>query len=1051
MGLFGRDDGIEDGYRRAKDGETPDMTLNGIPQVRKQQERDSDNGVSSGIFNRVSGGQDEKYGDHGNKAKLAGGLLENERNAAKTNNNIAGVSEKLTGSKDSTRQSEEDISSDFKNMVSGKGKRKDKRGRFIRTLGPILMATFGIGGFGALSFFGQAAMPFSLISQFQGKFDSIGTTTKVRTNKFLKYQSNPDTRTGLSDDVKDFVSSHSKIYRAWTGNDNDYFKISTRQKKKLAQAGITVETDGATGQSVLKYTGSDNVELTIVPDASMADTGSNRFFIDDIYESNPEFRSSYFSGAKTWRGSVGAWFDGVTTKFLGFFGVKRGVWAAYKESGASEENLKKFRTTVEENAGDQGISGSAETAEFKEDTDPDTGESTRTQTGEGTDSLNVDKNSTRQEVSDKAHNFINSKATKLLSAAGQVSGIACMIADVVGAINMIVMAYQALQIIKVASSIFEGIQKGQVESSETTPINEIGNSLTMSGKKAYEIADYNATAQANAGGSGDGTVVMKNVTSNKSAMESEAVSALYGNKTVNSNDPSVQSFNIQKSINAIAAAVGSSVTAYRACTFAKLGAAAVQGAVQAAEIIGCIASFGIGCVVDAFIEVGKSLAWEVAKALVIAAVTSALVPFIAGLITRTIATEVFGEDLGNALVSGANMYMGQNDQYAGGSVASESSYSTYLQARTEYVNDIARYERENRSPLDYTSQYTFLGTLINKFVIPINIQSGGLIGKFNSFSNIVGKSVSSLMPNASAVDATIEAREAAAATEANCPSIADIGGIADAFCNVYVISDMGTMDLDPADVTYKVSQLDGRNFDTSSTDTDVPVINERSRLGNYILFCGQRQSQFGIADQNIANSFKTMTTNSTVGDTVLGSIPVIGSLTDIYNESKVLANFGYVSGESCVTGNAVAVQGTDTGGGSETIETSDWSENKYYQRFIQDQRLAENMGLVEKSSVTAFLEKYYEEHPIDNSFEGVLARRSGLTKDQVIATLDIIDAIAFLGEYDPNGYAPLNYSEPVPEKLSFEDVYKDNIERGLISAMFHGNDIKDRRVRNFAA
>ena len=41
------------------------------------------------------------------------------------------------------------------------------------------------------------------------------------------------------------------------------------------------------------------------------------------------------------------------------------------------------------------------------------------------------------------------------------------------------------------------------------------------------------------------------------------------------------------------------------------------------------------------------------------------------------------------------------------------------------------------------------------------------------------------------------------------------------------------------------------------------------------------------------------------------------------------------------------------------------------------------MGLIEKSSVTAYLEEYYEKHPLDNSYEGILARRSGLTKDVI--------------------------------------------------------------------
>lgn len=75
--------------------------------------------------------------------------------------------------------------------------------------------------------------------------------------------------------------------------------------------------------------------------------------------------------------------------------------------------------------------------------------------------------------------------------------------------------------------------------------------------------------------------------------------------------------------------------------------------------------------------------------------------------------------------------------------------------------------------------------------------------------------------------------------------------------------------------------------------------------------------------------------------------------------------------------------------------------------FFAYQRLLENMGLVEKSSVTAYLEEYYEKHPLDNSYEGILARRSGLTKDQVIAYLNQLDYLAKVINYDPTGKAPI--------------------------------------------
>ena len=75
------------------------------------------------------------------------------------------------------------------------------------------------------------------------------------------------------------------------------------------------------------------------------------------------------------------------------------------------------------------------------------------------------------------------------------------------------------------------------------------------------------------------------------------------------------------------------------------------------------------------------------------------------------------------------------------------------------------------------------------------------------------------------------------------------------------------------------------------------------------------------------------------------------------------------------------------------------------------------MGLIEKSSVTAFLEDYYEKHPLDNSFEGVLARKSGLTKEKVIATIDTINYLTFIVDYEPDGYYPLNYQKPEAEKI----------------------------------
>ena len=115
--------------------------------------------------------------------------------------------------------------------------------------------------------------------------------------------------------------------------------------------------------------------------------------------------------------------------------------------------------------------------------------------------------------------------------------------------------------------------------------------------------------------------------------------------------------------------------------------------------------------------------------------------------------------------------------------------------------------------------------------------------------------------------------------------------------------------------------------------------------------------------------------------------------------------------------------------------------------FFAYQRLLENMGLVEKSSVTAYLEEYYEKHPLDNSYEGVLARRSGLTKDQVIAYLDKLEYLAKIAEYDPTGKAPI-LKDNARGDHQFRIESKNNEEYLLGVNIFY---IEERRIRNFAS
>ena len=220
------------------------------------------------------------------------------------------------------------------------------------------------------------------------------------------------------------------------------------------------------------------------------------------------------------------------------------------------------------------------------------------------------------------------------------------------------------------------------------------------------------------------------------------------------------------------------------------------------------------------------------------------------------------------------------------------------------------------------------------------------------------------------------------------------------------------------------------------------VIKEGSGLADYIEYGLDRQSAFGVVDQNIVNkvSSKVLTAdtestafNNAVNSTV-GVIPIVGDTIDVINADTAMDYAGYVTGESMVAGNNV-LAGTGV----------NWEEAKEYQRFIEDQALLESEGILDKSSVTAYIEKYREENPIDDSYEGILARYSGLEKEDVIALLDIIDYGNYLANYDPSDC----YAFGQEMKVKAEELKFDNDEKVAYVVLLNTIEFADVRNRSF--
>ena len=996
-----------------------------------------------GFYGRVTGNQDKKFGDHDpnedRRKSAAKGLIGGEKNA------LGGNGSKITGDGPSgARQGEGNVTSDsamsgFKNSVMGSSSKFGAKGKGqggfkgkMKKIAPILVAAGGIGGFGIASFFGQMAMPFSLISQLQGNFDSSGVSNYTRTKVLTKFAMHQSTRKSGATDK--FIKKHSKIFQKFTGSSEKYFKITKRQRARLLKKGIDVIELGG-GEQIMRYHAPNGNDIDIVADKGMAVGG--RVAIDDIYENNSDFRDAYYEGTKTWRQSISDWFDNICRKFMTRLGIGRNRFKKFNSDQPTTKTKQDYESTVDGATKDD-YNGKIENGKTQNDT-----KEVPTEDGEGTqtvidpehaipthvnetDGLGLKRGMKIKEVAEKVEGFASRVGNKLsgLTKFASLINAACVFAEMVGAVTLLVMANEASQILQVSSTIFEGVQKTQVMDSKYSPIHDIANSLTEKKNSIVYTGTWpDATTTTEIYGS---------------AMEGEAVTSIYGNLKTDPNDPSVKSFNLTDAINdgykgwaSKLGVNGADASTYRKCQVSKIVAsifgvlgAALKGVARLAELVACIVggvtSGGFTCATliasiiwDLVIAVTTAVAVQYA----VSAIVQFLVTKVATMVQRDLAKDIGGVELGNALMSGGNMYMGKNHQGGGGSVASKETLVTYLKQKDEYIADIARHERETLSPFDASSPYTFMGNLLSRSV-PILVGSSSVIGGLNNIANVAGKAFSSIMPGARAMSAAVTAQEAADDTAKTCPELDSIGGVGDAFCNPYYVSDMALMEEDPADVVLKVKELNDYNFIVDdSKESDVPEINtdmnnedSSSRLMEYIVYCGQRDSPWGMTDMNIGNAIKGEQ------DFIAAVEPIWGGVSDIIQAKAVLMKFGYVSGQSCIAKDGVSQD--EVGPKAFT-----WDEAKYYQRFVEDQRYIESTGLVEKSAVTIALDKYYEEHPLDTSREGILARMTGMTKEKVIATEEALDAFLWMAQYEPDGFFPYGYEEPEEEqeRISIDD------------------------------
>lgn len=1012
------------------------------------------------------------------------------RNAENDAGNAASTSalDANSGEKDVSSDAAQ-TASDFTNKVGQKGGSEsgekgggggNVKSGFLKKKGPlmsiIISLLFGGGGM----YMTQASLPFTLLDKINDTFDSINISTNVRSKGLMR---------ALAKNSVNIPDTSKVTKKNIFGKEK--FAPTRKMKKKLAANGISFGSKKTGDAGKMIFTNADGVtkKMTVAE-------------FKTEFDANPEFRKAYSKGTRNWKTSIEEFKDGVFDKLLKRFNISKNRFADYdaKDDPDGEKGMKKMASDVDASTNGEDIttrtSKTKQTEVETDATDADGNPIKKTQTD-----IENDAPKTETGVKGQKAKSVADKLGAVKDVVGSLTTIGCGITKAYTALKLILAAAQLAQVVAVAQEMFEGIDKARAGDAASSPINAIGRSLVEQASETKETVDEVSIGSDNAE-----VTYKEETTEARSAIQSEGLSSLFTGDPIDANDKSVASFVPNKAAQNAIDAVGNDVTSalsfgndnikaiedailkfggssidllstsimsYRTCLVMDSVMAAIDLGIAVASLVEFIAGiFTAGTTSVA--AVVQQTAWELFKIAIKAAIGIAisaligyLAPIVANIFVRKLATEFMGEDLGNAVMDGGSAYLSRNHQGGGGLIANEGGYMAALIHQDKVNREEAKTDRLARSPFDYTSANTFAGQLAVALT-PIVLQSESIGDAAGNFGKVLGNSIRSLLPTASAISVQDKVNIAKQQTADNCPELTSMGVVADAYCNPYVTTDFTTIELDstvdsdnpddydlesdnnsPYKIVERVAGFSSDNFEEGTNIDDVanPKIkmDAHSPLAMFITYCGQRTSPLGIPDQNIASSID-LDQLDTVSEGVVGAIPIIGDGLSLLSNASVLGNYGYVSGGNCVMndqGNADAER-SDVAGFD-----PDYEEIKVYSRYVEDQRMAESMGLVEKSAVSIFLDEYYEKHPLDNSLEGILSRFSGLTKDNVIAIEDTVDFYNFYLAYDPTDYYPTPAVQKEDPSYTIED--KDFVNDDGMLAIMRACETDPTRRLNVAA
>lgn len=758
-----------------------------------------------------------------------------------------------------------------------------------------------------------------------------------------------------------YLNNTGATAKTWTGAQK-YTHMSKAFQERLAKQGIVIEGSGS--NKTLTYTRTTPSGGTMV----VSNITANDF--NKVYHENVYFRDAY-NNAKYNR--AGLYYDNTANKVLSKLGITRNLFKDYKQTNDAEANRTKYNETMSKkfNGDTTDIRTSAYYEEEREDENGNKyihRDKADLSTDAITEGADIDA------AKGKATDFLNKVGASTVHGLSTGISYPCMLLRIGNMISMTIAANEIYQSINYFTGMSESISKTIAGRGNNSAINEVLNFLSTSA--TTEVADLD-NIQIN-GPSDDLKATSGTIRQTGSPLESNGMQMVLAN--AKANPKTTKNYSLERISNSTIPALATSGATMTGCA--------------AADLTGSILSIGVEIVSGGLSKVATNIAGRVLYGLLLTGTVTAFFGFLVPTIAQTLFTNAFetatGIPAGEMFARGGSAANGRLARNGSGlSVSSRETSEAYNHLNNSILALDAETDRVNYSPFDINNPNTFFGSIAHSLLPTITSSS---ISNVASLMKSTASSLGSLMGS---VNASGEG-SSYMTTYGECPALESIGVAGDIYCNPIIAVDASTIDLPPTDEKYQQVIHDAMKSGSCDEEGNGCQIQEDSDLAKYITFCDGRDSPFGVADQNILSALQPTSEVSGALHSFLSSLPFVGDLMSLAESGADIKNIDWATGEKC--GN--------------TEQNSEWwnEKGKYYQRYIEDTRLLENIGAFDSSNtsaasqnpVTAYEEAYEAAHPTDNSYVGYLSRISGLTPENTETMLAYIDYFQYLNEYDPS-------------------------------------------------